>query len=50
MIRMGGTTRGDPAAVARFLREARVQGQLEHPAIVPVYDLATGADGVPFGS
>jgi serine/threonine-protein kinase len=29
--------------VARFLREARVQGQLEHPSIVPVYDL--GADG-----
>lgn len=27
-------------AVARFVREARVQGQLEHPAIVPVYDLA----------
>jgi eukaryotic-like serine/threonine-protein kinase len=24
----------------RFLREARVQGQLEHPAIVPVYDLS----------
>src|SRR4051812_24583893 len=24
---------------ARFLREARVQGQLEHPAIVPVYDI-----------
>jgi serine/threonine-protein kinase len=24
---------------ARFVREARVQGQLEHPAIVPVYDL-----------
>ena len=24
---------------ARFLREACVQGQLEHPAIVPVYDL-----------
>jgi serine/threonine protein kinase len=23
----------------RFLREARVQGQLEHPAIVPVYDI-----------
>ncbi|MEQ8983437.1 MAG: serine/threonine-protein kinase [Deltaproteobacteria bacterium] len=23
----------------RFVREARVQGQLEHPAIVPVYDL-----------
>ncbi|MCC7538340.1 MAG: serine/threonine protein kinase [Deltaproteobacteria bacterium] len=24
---------------ARFVREARIQGQLEHPAIVPVYDL-----------
>ncbi len=24
---------------ARFLREARVQGQLEHPSIVPVYDI-----------
>ncbi len=23
----------------RFVREARVQGQLEHPAIVPVYDM-----------
>ena len=29
----------------RFLREARIQGQLEHPAIVPVYDLAAGEDG-----
>ncbi|HEY1959137.1 MAG TPA: serine/threonine-protein kinase [Polyangiaceae bacterium] len=28
----------------RFLREARVQGQLEHPAIVPVYDLAYDDD------
>jgi len=29
----------------RFLREARVQGQLEHPAIVPVYDLGVADDG-----
>ncbi|HEY2367687.1 MAG TPA: protein kinase, partial [Polyangiaceae bacterium] len=28
----------------RFFREARVQGQLEHPAIVPVYDLAYDDD------
>ncbi len=28
----------------RFIREARVQGQLEHPAIVPVYDLDIGPD------
>jgi serine/threonine-protein kinase len=29
----------------RFVREARVQGQLEHPAVVPVYDLGLDADG-----
>jgi tRNA A-37 threonylcarbamoyl transferase component Bud32 len=29
----------------RFLHEARVQGQLEHPAIVPVYDLREDDDG-----
>jgi serine/threonine-protein kinase len=33
---------------ARFLREARVQGRLEHPAIVPVYDLGLGPDGAPY--
>jgi len=31
--------------VARFLREACVQGQLEHPAIVPVYDLGRDPEG-----
>src|SRR5688572_5566233 len=30
---------------ARFVREARVQGQLEHPAIVPVYDMGLTPDG-----
>ncbi|MDI1479306.1 serine/threonine-protein kinase [Polyangium sp. y55x31] len=29
----------------RFLREARVQGQLEHPSIVPVYDLGVREGG-----
>src|SRR5688572_6012751 len=28
-----------PDGRERFLREARVQGQLEHPAVVPVYEL-----------
>ncbi len=32
----------------RFMREARVQGQLEHPAVVPVYDLGIDRDGRPF--
>jgi serine/threonine protein kinase/WD40 repeat protein len=31
--------------LARFLREARVTGQLEHPNIVPVYELGRRADG-----
>lgn len=31
--------------VSRFLREARVTGQLEHPSIVPVYELGEREDG-----
>jgi serine/threonine-protein kinase len=34
--------------VARFLREARVQGRLEHPSIVPVHDLASDEAEAPF--
>jgi len=33
---------------ARFMREARVQGQLEHPSIVPVYDIDKRPDGATF--
>ncbi len=32
----------------RFVREARVQGQLEHPSVVPVYDLGLDPDGYPY--
>lgn len=32
----------------RFLREARIQGQLEHPAVLPVYDLGAASDGDPY--
>ncbi len=31
--------------LARFVREARIQGQLEHPSIVPVYDLMRRPNG-----
>jgi eukaryotic-like serine/threonine-protein kinase len=34
-----------PARVARFLREARLTSKLEHPGIVPVYELGRGSNG-----
>ncbi len=39
---------GHPAASGRFLREAQVTGQLEHPGIVPVYELGRRPDDAPF--
>jgi eukaryotic-like serine/threonine-protein kinase len=36
---------GSADAQSRFLREARIQAQLEHPAIVPVYDVGIDANG-----
>ncbi len=39
----------DPGIWARFLEEARITGQLEHPGIVPVYELKRGEpDRAPF--
>ena len=43
--------RGDvmsPELLSRFVREARVQGRLEHPAVVPVHDLAFDSTGRPY--
>ncbi len=45
------TVKGDDVSSdsrARFIREACVQGQLEHPAIVPVYDLGETTSGEVF--
>jgi WD40 repeat protein/tRNA A-37 threonylcarbamoyl transferase component Bud32 len=36
-----------PDTNARFLREARVQGQLDHPGVVRVHDVGL-ADGIPY--
>ncbi|MBX7100189.1 MAG: serine/threonine protein kinase [Myxococcaceae bacterium] len=46
-LKVMGPELSNEAATARFLREARVQGQLEHPSVVPVYDLGIEA-GAPF--
>jgi serine/threonine-protein kinase len=37
-----------PLSRARFVLEAEITGQLEHPGIVPVYGLGTNAAGRPF--
>jgi len=42
--RVRGAMGLDEITRERFLREARVQGQLEHPSILPVYDLAMTED------
>lgn len=37
-----------PIAVSRFLEEAQITGQLEHPGIVPIYELGFQANGTPY--
>jgi serine/threonine protein kinase len=37
-----------PDIIARFLREARIQARLEHPAIVPVHHMGTDERGLPY--
>ncbi|WP_406695264.1 protein kinase [Singulisphaera sp. Ch08] len=38
----------DPSNRARFIREAEITGNLEHPGIVPIYGLGQSADGRPY--
>jgi WD40 repeat protein len=38
----------DPGADARFLREARITARLQHPSIVPIYEVGQLPDGKPF--
>lgn len=35
-------------ALERFLEEAQITGQLEHPGIVPIYDIGYQSNGTPF--
>ena len=34
-----------PSTISRFIAEAQISAQLEHPNMVPVHDLAQGPDG-----
>jgi eukaryotic-like serine/threonine-protein kinase len=43
-----GGVRAEPLVAYRFVEEARITAQLEHPSIIPVYDLGTAPDGQPF--
>ena len=40
--------RDEPKLVQRFLEEAKIGGQIQHPGVVPVYELGRFADGRPF--
>jgi formylglycine-generating enzyme required for sulfatase activity/serine/threonine protein kinase len=41
----GPTPPVDSKTLGRFLEEAQITGQLDHPGIVPVHELGLGADG-----
>ncbi len=38
----------DGVSLPRFVEEARITAQLEHPNIIPIYDVGADADGQPF--
>jgi serine/threonine-protein kinase len=38
----------DPDAERRFMREAKIQARLQHPAIVPVHDMGHDHEGRPY--
>jgi hypothetical protein len=37
-----------PELIRRFVEEAQIGGQLQHPGVVPIYDIGTFADRRPF--
>jgi serine/threonine-protein kinase len=45
---LGKDLAGNPAVVQRFIEEAQIGGQLQHPGIVPVYELGLMADDCPY--
>src|SRR5262249_16823049 len=45
---MIGNRADHPEAVQRFVEEAQVGGQLQHPGVVPVYELGRDGEGRPY--
>ncbi len=45
---LDGELAKNPAVVQRFIEEAQIGGQLQHPGIVPVYELGLMADDSPY--
>ena len=43
--RMNKAVASNPSLAARFLKEAQITAQLEHPNIIPIYGLEATADG-----
>lgn len=47
-VKLMRTKAPDEDNLSRFFREARVQGALEHPSVVPVHDLGIDPDSGPY--
>jgi len=47
-VALRGDEQDEPARIARFLEEAQVTSQLDHPGVVPVHELGLDAHGRPF--
>ena len=47
-LKLNTSSDSDHAATLRFLREARVTGQLNHPNVMPVYDIGSEPSGRSF--
>ena len=40
--------KNDPKVVRRFIEEAQIAGQLQHPGIVPIYEIGLDNDQRPY--